>query len=92
MCETRPGLGLELVAGQVLRAEGEGLVQVAFEVGGALAGNPVEQVEREVVETTIAKMVERSADVVGPRVPLQYAQETGVERLRAYRHAVDAVS
>jgi hypothetical protein len=40
MCEARSRLGLELVARQVVRLERERLVEVAIEVGGALAGNP----------------------------------------------------
>ena len=64
MCEARPGLGLELVAGQVLRIEGERLFQVAPKVGGALAGDPVDEVERDVGESGITKMMHGTSDVV----------------------------
>src|SRR5438445_3188627 len=56
--EARPRLGLELVAGEVLRSECERFTEVRLEVGGALAGNAVEQVERDVVKSDITKMVE----------------------------------
>ncbi len=45
MSEARARLGLQLVAGQVLRLERKRLGEVGLEVGGALAGNPVEEVE-----------------------------------------------
>ena len=45
MAEARPRLGLELVARQVLGAELDSCAEVRLEVGGALAGNPVDEVE-----------------------------------------------
>ena len=92
MCEARPGLGLELVAGQVLRLEGERLVQVAFEVGGALAGDPVDEVERNVVNLGITESVHGAADVVRPRAALEHGKQPCVEALRADRHTIDTVS
>ena len=53
MGEARPRLGFELVAREVIRPELERLVEVAIEVGGALAGNPVDEVERDVVKAGI---------------------------------------
>ena len=47
------GLGLELVAREVLRLEGERLREVCVEVGGLLARNPVEKIERDVVKSDI---------------------------------------
>ena len=67
------GLRLELVAGEVLRLERERLAQVAVEVGGALAGNPVDEVERDVVKTGIAENVERDSDGIGASLPLERA-------------------
>ena len=45
MGEARPRLRLELVTGEVLRLERECVVEVGFEVGGALAGYPVDEIE-----------------------------------------------
>ena len=61
MREARARLRLELVAREVLGLERERLVQVALEVRGALAGDAVEEVERDVVKPGIPEMVERSA-------------------------------
>jgi hypothetical protein len=43
--EARPRLGLQLVARQVLRLERKRLGEVGIEVGGALARDPVDEVE-----------------------------------------------
>jgi len=43
--EPRPLLGLELVVRDVLRCERKRFVDVSREGGGALAGNPVQEVE-----------------------------------------------
>ena len=51
--EARPRLRLELVAGEMLRRECEGFAEVAFQVGGALARNPVDEIQRSVVESGI---------------------------------------
>ena len=59
--EPRPRLRLELVAGEVLRLERQGLREIGVEVGGALARDAVDQVERDVVETGITKRRERRA-------------------------------
>ena len=64
MGEARPRLRLELVTGEVLRRERERVVQVGLEIGGALAGDPVDEVERDVVESGITKMMHRASDVV----------------------------
>ena len=75
----------------MLGLERQRLGEVALEVGGALAGNAVDQVEREVVESRLAQ-TERHAHVVGLRVPLEHAEQVRVEALRAERHAVHTVS
>src|SRR5258708_29504806 len=90
MGEPRPRLGLELVTRQVVRLERERLVEVALEVGGALAGNPVDEVERDVVKTGIAQSVERASDVLRPRTALEHLEQLGGEALCAERHAADA--
>jgi hypothetical protein len=53
MRESRPRLRLELVARKVLRLELERRCEIAVEIGGALAWNPVDEVERDVVESGI---------------------------------------
>ena len=45
MGEARSRLRFELVPGQVLRLEREGVTEVGGESRGALAGNPVDEVE-----------------------------------------------
>ncbi len=63
--EPRSGLRLELVAGQVLRLERQRLGEIGSEVGGALAGDAVEKIERDVVESGITESVHSASDVVG---------------------------
>ena len=75
--EARARLGLELVAGEVLRPERERLVEIAVEVGGALARDPVDEIERDVVEAGIAENVDGAADVVGLRAPLEHGEQGG---------------
>src|SRR5262249_52425623 len=92
MRETRARLGLQFVARQVLRLEREGLGEVGVEVGGALAGDAVEQVERDVVKSGITENVQGAADVFGLRSPLEDAQKARLEGLRAERHTIDTVA
>ena len=75
----------------MLRLERERLGEVALEVGGALARDPVDEVEREVVEAGLPERVHRAADVLRARAPLEHLQQVRLEALRAERHAVDAV-
>src|SRR5205809_3218725 len=63
--EPRSRLRLELVAGEMLRLEREGLVEVALQIGGALARNPVDEVEADVFESGITDNVHGASDVVG---------------------------
>jgi hypothetical protein len=83
MCEARPGLGLELVAREVLRPEGDRLAEVALEVGGLLARDPVDEVERDVVKSGITEMVEGPADGIGSGESLEGGEELRLEALRA---------
>src|SRR5207245_9376126 len=57
MREARPRLGLQLVAREVVRLERERRVEVARQVGGALAGDSVDAVERDVGITGITQSV-----------------------------------
>ena len=89
--ETRARLRLELVAGEVLGLEGEGVREIRIEVGGALARDAVDEIERDVVKTGITESVNRAPDVIGRCLALEDVEERRPERLRAHRHAVDAV-
>ena len=57
-------LRLELVRGDVLRLEREGIVEIGLEVGGLLARDAVDEIERDVVNSGITKSVDRAPDVV----------------------------
>ena len=87
MTETRPRFGLELVTRQVVRVERERRVEVARQVGGALAGNPIDEVERDVVKTGITQSVERAPDVIGLRAAVEHVEQTWTEALRTKRDA-----
>ena len=90
MGEARSRLRLELVAGEVLRLEREGVAEVGLEIGGALAGNPVDEIERDVVKSGITKMMHGASDVVRTGNALEHAKQLRPERLGAERHARDA--
>ena len=53
----------------MLRLERQRLGEVALELGGALARDPVDEVERDVVESGLAKKDDGAPDVVGRRQP-----------------------
>ncbi len=89
--EPRARLRLELVAGEVLGLEREGLGEVRVEVGGALARDAVDEIERDVVETGITKSVHRPPDVVRSGNALQHREQPRTERLGAERDAVHPV-
>jgi hypothetical protein len=52
--EPRPRLGLELVTGQVLRLQSQSRSEIPLQVGAALTGNSVDEIQRDVVKTGIA--------------------------------------
>ena len=85
-------LRLQLVGGEVLGLERQGLGEVAFEVGGALARDPVDEIERDVVKSGITKKVDGAPDVVRPGNTIQHVQKGPVEALCANRDTVDTVS
>ena len=85
MREPGSRLRLELVARQVLGLERQRVAQIAVEVGGALAGDPVQQVERDVVKIGITEMVERAPDSVRAGPPLEHLEQLGAEALRTER-------
>ena len=74
----------------MLRLERERLVEVAGEIGGALAGNPVDEVERDVVKSGITESVERAPDVIRLRGTLEHFEQPRREALRTERHPRDA--
>src|SRR6185312_4136951 len=63
--EPRARFRLELVEGEVLRRERQSLPEVDVEIGGLLARNAVDEIERDVVEKGITKSMDSTADVVG---------------------------
>src|SRR5207249_603549 len=79
--EARARLGLELVAGQVLGFERQGLGEISIEIGGALPWNPVDEVQRDVFKTGITKKVYRAADVVRTGAALEHREQMGLEAL-----------
>ena len=74
----------------MLRLEREGVAEIGFEIGGALAGDPVDEIERDVVKSGITKMMHGAPDVVRTGNTLEHAQQLGLEGLRAERDARDA--
>ena len=51
--ESRSRLSLELVQREVLRHECQRVIEIGTQIGGALAGYPVDEIERDVVKTDI---------------------------------------
>ena len=76
----------------MLRFERERLGEVGLEIGGPLAGDPVDEIEGDVGETGISENVHGPPDVLGSRMPLQYGKQRRLETLSANRHAIDTVS
>ena len=76
----------------MLGLERERLGEVVVEVGGGLARDAVDEIERDVVETGITENVHGPADVLGLRAAFQHGQKGGVEALCAQRHSIDTVS
>ncbi len=75
----------------MLRAERERFRQVGLEVALGLARDPVEEVEREVVEARVSRNVANApAHRLGPGPPLEHLEECRLEALRAERDAVHA--
>jgi len=90
--EARSRLRFQLVRRHGLGLECQGLGEVACEVGGGLARDAVDEVERDVVNSGIANKLHGAPDVVGRCAAFQHVQKVHVERLRANRHAIDTVS
>src|SRR6185312_7734184 len=64
-------LRLQLVAGEMLGPERDRVAEIRLEVGDGLAGNAVDEVEREVVEAGLAQVRERVPHVLGLRAALE---------------------
>ena len=86
--EARPMLGLELVTRQVLGPELESVGEVGIEIGGGLARNPVDEVERDVVKSGITKMVEGTPDGVRLDNTVEDLQQVRPEALHAQRDSI----
>ena len=76
----------------MLRLECECFGQVAGEVGGALAGDAVDEIERDVVESGITESVHGTSDVVGRGLAVEHPEQARLEGLRTDRDAGDAAS
>ena len=88
--EPRARLRLELVQGEVLRRERQSLREVVVEVGGLLARDPVDEIERDVVERGITKSMNGAPDVVRTGNALEHLEQARCERLRSERDPRDA--
>ena len=71
----------------MLGLERQGVREIRVEVGGALARDAVDEIERDVVETGITKSVHRAPDVIRCRPPLEDGEQVRPERLGAERDA-----
>jgi hypothetical protein len=85
-------LRLELVAGEVLGLEHQSLGEVVLEIGGALAGDSVDEIERDVVESDITESVHGAADDIRARASLEHREQGPLEALHAKGNAIDALS
>jgi hypothetical protein len=85
MGEPRAGLRLQLVVRDVLGRERKRFIDVEPEIGGALAGDAVQEVDRYVVKVGITEIVEGTPDVVRSRLTLEHLQEVLLEALRSER-------
>ena len=83
MREARSRLCLQLVTGDVLGLQRQRVAQVGVEVGGALAGDSVDEIQRDVVKPGIAKSVDGSSDVVRAGLPVEHLEQPRPEALRA---------
>jgi len=67
----------------VIGAERDRVGEIGLEIGHRLAGNPVDQIQREIVEARVPQMRERAPHVLGPRAALQHPEQVRAEALRA---------
>src|SRR5204863_7662888 len=84
--EPRSGLRLELVIGEVLRCKRERLGEIRVEIGGALAWNPIQEIERDVVKCDITESMERAPDGIRTGLSLENLEQPRLEALSAERH------
>ena len=64
-------------------AERDRLREIGGELRRRLAGDAVDEVEREVVEAGVAEVAERALDICGRRAALEHFEEVQLEGLRA---------
>ncbi len=74
----------------MLGLERQSVGEVGVEIGGALAGDPVQEIERDVAASGIAKSVHGPSDVVGRGAALEYGEQLRAEALCPERHAAHA--
>ena len=71
----------------MLGRERQSLRKIMVEIGGLLARDPVDEIERDVVERGITKSMEGAPDVVRSGNALEHLEQAGREGLRAERDA-----
>ena len=74
----------------MLGRERQSLREVAIEIGGLLARDPVDEIERDVVERGITKSMNGAPDIVRTGNALEHLEQLRRERLRAERDPGDA--
>jgi hypothetical protein len=67
----------------MLRVELERLTEIRLQVGGALARNAIDEIERDVVKTGITKMVESTPDGVRMDNTFEHLEQVRLETLNA---------
>ena len=87
--ESRPGLRLELVGGDVLGGERERLVEVACEIGGRSGPGCRRSGRARCCRIRHPAGGERASDVVGPSRRGRASEQLRLERLCAERDAID---
>ncbi len=74
----------------MLGRERQSLRKVTIEIGGLLARDPVDEIERDVVERGITKSMNGAPDVVRTGNALEHLEQPWCERLRPERDPGDA--
>src|SRR5207247_8179794 len=80
--ETRPRLRLQLVAGEMFGLQRQRVAQVSVEIGGALAGDPVDEIQRDVVNAGTTETVEGASDGIRSGPPVEHLEQPRPKALR----------
>ena len=74
----------------MLGLERQGLGEVASEVGGLLARDAIDEIERDVVNSGITQTIDGAPDVVRLGNAIERREQTWRKGLRSQRDAIDA--